>query len=107
MKANSNLGILKLLASLGAGFDIVSAGELARVIAAGACPARAVFAGVGKTQAEIEYAIAQDVGCFNVESAQEMQRIGQLASRAQKRVKVSVRVNPDVDAKPTRIFLPV
>lgn len=99
VKANSNLHILKLLAQEGAGFDIVSAGELARVIAAGADPGKAVFAGVGKTVADIEFALHKQVGCFNVESEQEMERIASVAQRLRKKAKVSVRVNPDVDAK--------
>lgn len=99
VKANSNIHILKLLADEGAGFDIVSAGELARIIAAGASPAKAVFAGVGKTVDEIAYALNQGVGCFNVESEQEMHRIADVAEKLGKPAKVSLRVNPDVDAK--------
>ncbi|HEX4857215.1 MAG TPA: diaminopimelate decarboxylase [Limnobacter sp.] len=99
VKANSNIHILKTLAQEGAGFDIVSAGELARVIAAGGKPEKAVFAGVGKSAQEIEYALAQGVGCFNVESEAEMARIAQVAEKLQRRAKVSLRVNPDVDAK--------
>lgn len=99
VKANSNIHILKALAQEGAGFDIVSAGELARVIAAGANPHQAVFAGVGKSTQEIEYALSQGVGCFNVESEAEMARIGQVAEKMQRVANVSLRVNPDVDAK--------
>lgn len=99
IKANSNIHILKLLADEGAGFDLVSAGELARVIAAGGNPAKAVFAGVGKSAQEIEYALKAGVGCFNVESEAEMERIGQEAQKLGIKAKVSVRVNPDVDAK--------
>lgn len=99
IKANSNIHLLKLLASLGAGFDLVSAGELARVLAAGGNPAKAVFAGVGKSVADIEYALKAGVGCFNVESAAEMVRLGEVAQRLQIKANVSVRVNPDVDAK--------
>ncbi|MCQ8895316.1 diaminopimelate decarboxylase [Limnobacter humi] len=99
IKANSNIHILKLLADEGAGFDLVSAGELARVLAAGGNPAKAVFAGVGKSVDEIEYALKAGVGCFNVESAAEMVRIGEVAQRLQIKANVSVRVNPDVDAK--------
>ena len=99
IKANSNIHILKLLAQEGAGFDLVSAGELARVQAAGGNPAKAVFAGVGKSEAEIEHALQAGVGCFNVESAAEMVRIGDVAQRQQIKARVSVRVNPDVDAK--------
>lgn len=99
VKANSNIHILKTLAQEGAGFDIVSAGELARVIAAGGAPGKAVFAGVGKSASEIEYALAQGVGCFNVESEAEMARIAQVAEKLQRKASVSLRVNPDVDAK--------
>ncbi|BET27293.1 diaminopimelate decarboxylase [Limnobacter thiooxidans] len=99
VKANSNVHILKALAQEGAGFDIVSAGELARVIAAGGKPQKAVFAGVGKSAQEIEYALSQGVGCFNVESEAEMTRIGQVAEKMQRMANVSLRVNPDVDAK--------
>lgn len=99
VKANSNIHILKALAQEGAGFDIVSAGELARVIAAGGAPEKAVFAGVGKSTQEIEYALGQGVGCFNVESEAEMQRVGEVAERMQRIANVSLRVNPDVDAK--------
>lgn len=99
VKANSNIHILKLLAQEGAGFDIVSAGELARVIAAGGAPEKAVFAGVGKSAQEIEYALGQGVGCFNVESEAEMARVAQVAEKLQRVANVSLRVNPDVDAK--------
>ncbi|MFC3147506.1 diaminopimelate decarboxylase [Piscinibacterium candidicorallinum] len=102
MKANSNLSILKLLAGMGAGFDIVSAGELARVLAAGGDPAGIVFSGVGKQVAEIEAALnagGSGIGCFNVESATELARIEQVAARLGKRAPVSFRVNPDVDPK--------
>nr|WP_306815256.1 diaminopimelate decarboxylase [Limnobacter parvus] len=99
VKANSNIHILKTLAQEGAGFDIVSAGELARVIAAGGDPKKAVFAGVGKSAQEIEYALGQGVGCFNVESEAEMARVAQVAEKLQRIANVSLRVNPDVDAK--------
>lgn len=99
VKANSNIHILKMLAQEGAGFDIVSAGELARVIAAGGDPQKAVFAGVGKSAQEIEYALGQGVGCFNVESEAEMARVAQVAEKLQRVANVSLRVNPDVDAK--------
>ncbi|HEX4843254.1 MAG TPA: diaminopimelate decarboxylase [Limnobacter sp.] len=99
VKANSNIHILRKLAQAGAGFDIVSAGELARVIAAGGQASKAVFAGVGKSVQEIEYALGQGVGCFNVESEAEMSRIADVAQRLQKKARVSLRVNPDVDAK--------
>lgn len=99
VKANSNIHILALLAQQGAGFDIVSAGELARILAAGGNPAKAVFAGVGKTSDEIRFALEKGVGCFNVESEQEMARIAQVAQSMGVKAKVSLRVNPDVDAK--------
>lgn len=99
VKANSNIHILSLLAQQGAGFDIVSAGELARILAAGGNPAKAVFAGVGKTADEIRFALEKGVGCFNVESEQEIERIAQVAQSIGIKAKVSLRVNPDVDAK--------
>ncbi|MDA8390894.1 MAG: diaminopimelate decarboxylase [Gammaproteobacteria bacterium] len=98
VKANSNLAILATFAGLGAGFDIVSAGELERVIAAGGDPHRVVFSGVGKTAAEIERALACGIKCFNVESAAELERLNALAGRAGQIAPVSLRVNPDVDA---------
>jgi diaminopimelate decarboxylase len=98
MKANSNLAVLDLLARRGAGFDIVSGGELERVLAAGGDPRRTVFSGVGKTVAEIERALAADILCFNIESAPELERIDGVARRLGKRARISVRVNPDVDA---------
>jgi diaminopimelate decarboxylase len=98
MKANSNLAVLNLLARRGAGFDIVSGGELARVLAAGGDPARVVFSGVGKTSAEIEQALASGIFCFNIESRPELDRIEAVASRRGRRARISVRVNPDVDA---------
>ncbi|MDA8360473.1 MAG: diaminopimelate decarboxylase [Gammaproteobacteria bacterium] len=98
VKANSNLAILATFAALGAGFDIVSAGELERVIAAGGDPRRVVFSGVGKTAAEIERALACDIKCFNVESPAELERLEAIAGRAGKSAPVSLRVNPDVDA---------
>jgi diaminopimelate decarboxylase len=99
VKANSNLAILKLLASLGCGFDIVSGGELARVLAAGADPAKVVFSGVGKSSAEIRQALAAGILCFNVESEAELERISSLALAADTRADVSLRINPDVDAR--------
>ena len=98
LKANSNLAILDLLARKGAGFDIVSGGELARVLAAGGDPAKVVFSGVGKTAAEIEQALRAGILCFNVESASELQRIESVARALRGRAPVSFRVNPDVDA---------
>lgn len=98
LKANSNLAIVELLARAGAGFDIVSAGELRRVIAAGGEPARIVFSGVGKSAAEIREALAAGVRCFNVESEAELERLDQIAGAMGLRAPVSLRVNPDVDA---------
>jgi len=99
MKANSNLAILDLLAREGAGFDIVSGGELLRVIAAGGDPGKVIFSGVGKTVPEIELALDKGILCFNVESIPELHRINEVASRLGKRAPISLRVNPNVDAK--------
>jgi diaminopimelate decarboxylase len=99
VKANSNLALLRLLADLGAGFDIVSGGELERVLRAGGRPERVVFSGVGKTRQEIERALDVGIGCFNVESEMELGRIETLARARGLRAPVSVRVNPDVDAE--------
>ena len=98
IKSNSNLSVLRTLASLGSGFDIVSGGELRRVMAAEGDPRRCVFAGVGKTEAEIEFALRQGVYSFNVESEPELQRINAVAARLKKVAPVAVRVNPDVAA---------
>jgi diaminopimelate decarboxylase len=99
MKANSNLAILDILARQGAGFDIVSGGELLRVIAAGGDPGKVIFSGVGKTAAEIGLALEKGILCFNVESIPELHRINEVAGRMGKRAPVSLRVNPNVDAK--------
>jgi diaminopimelate decarboxylase len=99
MKANSNLAILDILAREGAGFDIVSGGELLRVIAAGGDPGKVIFSGVGKTVAEIELALGKGILCFNVESIPELHRINEVAGRLGKRAPVSLRVNPNVDPK--------
>jgi len=99
VKANSNLAVLNVLARLGSGFDIVSAGELARVLAAGGRADRSVFSGVGKTVAEIKYALQQGVRCFNVESIAELSRINDVAGDLTMRAPISIRVNPDVDAQ--------
>jgi len=99
VKANSNLAVLNLLARLGSGFDIVSGGELQRVLRAGGKPAGIVFSGVGKLANEIEAALEADILCFNVESEQELDRINEIAGRTGKTARVSFRVNPDVDAK--------
>jgi diaminopimelate decarboxylase len=99
VKANSNLAILATIAKLGGGFDIVSAGELFRVIKAGGDPAKCTFAGVGKTRAEIEYALQQGIYCFNAESEAELRLINQIAGEQGRKAPVAVRVNPNVDAK--------
>ncbi|MCX4190766.1 diaminopimelate decarboxylase [Methylophaga sp. OBS3] len=99
VKANSNLAVLNVLAKLGSGFDIVSAGELARVQAAGGRADRTVFSGVGKTAEEIAYALEQKIRCFNVESVAELERINQVAGELGVIAPISIRVNPDVDAQ--------
>lgn len=99
VKANSNIAVLNVLARLGSGFDIVSGGELERVLRAGGDPERIVFSGVGKTVAEIRAALRAAVKCFNVESAQELEAIADVAAKMGVRAPVSLRVNPDVDAK--------
>jgi diaminopimelate decarboxylase len=98
VKANPSLAILNLFARLGAGFDIVSAGELARVLAAGGDPANVVFSGVGKTEAEMRAALEAKIFCFNVESASELERLNSVAGSMGKVAPVSLRVNPNVDA---------
>ncbi len=98
VKANSNLGVLNVLARLGAGFDIVSRGELERVLAAGGQPDRIVFSGVGKTRGDMRRALEVGVHCFNVESTDELERLQQVAAELGKKAPVSLRVNPDVDA---------
>jgi len=98
VKANSNLAVLKVLADLGSGFDIVSGGELARVLRAGGSPDKIVFSGVGKTQAEMEQALAAGIHCFNVESHAELLRLNAVAGSHGCRAPISLRVNPDVDA---------
>jgi diaminopimelate decarboxylase len=99
VKANSNIAILNLLARLGSGFDIVSGGELARVVAAGGDPRKTVFSGVGKTADEMRAALAAGILCFNVESENELTRLDRIAAELGKIAPVSLRVNPDVDAK--------
>jgi diaminopimelate decarboxylase len=99
VKSNSNLAVLSVLAQLGAGFDIVSVGELERVIAAGGDPSKVVFSGIAKQVAEIERALAVDIYCFNIESPAELERLNQVAGECGRTARVSVRVNPDVDAK--------
>ena len=99
VKANSNIGVLSVLAKLGSGFDIVSGGELARVIEAGGDMSKVVFSGVGKTPEEIEFALQQGIHCFNVESEPELERINAVAGKLGKKAPISLRINPDVDAK--------
>ena len=99
VKANSNLAVLNVLARLGSGFDIVSLGELERVIAAGGSPKKVVFSGVAKQAHEIQRAIELDIYCFNVESQSELTLIQQIASELKKTAPISIRVNPDVDAR--------
>jgi diaminopimelate decarboxylase len=98
MKANSNQSVLRTLARLGAGADVVSGGELKRALAAGIPPERIVFSGVGKTEAELRAALAADILCINVESEPELELLSHLASEQGKTARISVRVNPDVDA---------
>jgi diaminopimelate decarboxylase len=99
VKANSNLAVLNVLARLGSGFDIVSVGELERVLAAGGDPARVVFSGVGKRADEMRRALQVGIRCFNVESEAELERLNHVAAELGARAPVSIRVNPDVDAK--------
>ena len=99
VKSNSNIGVLSLMARLGSGFDIVSAGELKRVMAAGGDPAKIVFSGVGKLETEMEFALEQGIRCFNVESIAELERLATIANAKGVRAPVSLRINPDVDAK--------
>ena len=99
VKANSNLGVLSVLAKLGSGFDIVSKGELCRVIEAGGDPKKVVFSGVGKKSDEIRFALQQNIMCFNVESDAELDRINRVAGEMGIKAPISIRINPDVDAK--------
>jgi diaminopimelate decarboxylase len=99
VKANSNLAILNLFARLGTGFDIVSGGELARVIAAGGDPSKVVFSGVGKSRAEMQQALAAGIHCFNVESASELEQLNDVAGELGLRAPIALRVNPNVDPK--------
>lgn len=98
VKANSNIGVLNVLARLGSGFDIVSGGELERVIAAGGDPKKVVFSGVGKTTAEMKRALALGIKCFNVESEPELERLNKVAGELGVIAPISLRINPDVDA---------
>src|SRR4030095_16857766 len=100
VKANSNRAILKLLVQAGAGFDIVSGGELFRVLAAGGDPARCTFAGVGKSGGEIEYALERGVYSFNIESEAELELIQRIARANKVRAPIAMRVHPDVDPHP-------
>ena len=99
VKANSNIAVLNVLARLGSGFDIVSGGELFRVLRAGGEPGKIVFSGVGKTVAEMEAALDAGVGCFNVESESELHRLSAVATARGMRARIALRANPDVDAK--------
>jgi diaminopimelate decarboxylase len=98
MKANSNLAVMRTLARLGSSFDVVSSGELQRVIAAGGNPRQCVFAGVAKTEAEIEFALRKGIYSFNVESEPEIMRINRIAARLKKIAPIAVRINPNIDA---------
>jgi len=99
VKANSNIGVLSLIASMGCGFDIVSGGELHRVLMAGGDPTKVVFSGVGKSAAEMKMALNAGIHCFNVESVSELELLNQVAGDLRTQAPVSLRVNPDVDAK--------
>ena len=99
MKANSSLGVLRVFAAAGCGFDIVSGGELARVIAAGGDPARVIFSGVGKTRDEMRQALAAGILCFNVESEAELEVLNAVALQEGRRARISIRINPNVDPK--------
>ena len=99
VKSNSNLAVLNVLAKQGAGFDIVTGGELARVLKAGGEPSKIVFSGLGKSEADIEHALEVGIACFNVESYAELDRLEKVAARVGKKAPISLRVNPDVDAK--------
>ncbi|WP_394373896.1 diaminopimelate decarboxylase [Acinetobacter chinensis] len=99
VKSNSNIAVLNVLAKMGSGFDIVTGGELARVLAAGGDASKIVFSGLGKTEADIQKALEVGIACFNVESYAELDRIQKVAAQMDKKAPVSLRVNPDVDAK--------
>lgn len=99
VKSNSNIAVLNVLAKLGSGFDIVTGGELARVLAAGGEPSKIVFSGLGKTEADIQKALEVGIACFNVESYAELARIEKVAAAMNVQAPISLRVNPDVDAK--------
>ena len=99
VKANGNLSVIRRFAELGSGFDIVSGGELARILAAGGRADKTIFSGVGKSAAEIEFALKSGIKCFNVESLPELDRINEIAGRLKTAAPVSLRINPDVDAQ--------
>ena len=99
MKANSNQAVIKTLANLGAGMDVVSEGELRRALAAGVPARKIVFSGVGKTAREMALALREGIACFNVESEPELELLNDVAGRVGQRAAISIRVNPDVDAK--------
>jgi diaminopimelate decarboxylase len=99
VKANSNQSVLRTLAKLGAGADVVSGGELQRALAAGIAPNKIIFSGVGKTEAELRAALAQDILCINVESDAELEMLSRLATELERTARISLRVNPDVDAQ--------
>ncbi|BEP63284.1 diaminopimelate decarboxylase [Variovorax sp. V213] len=99
MKANSSLGVLRVFAEAGCGFDIVSGGELARVLAVGADPAKIIFSGVGKTRAEMRQALSAGIACFNVESEAELDVLNEVALAEGRRAPISIRINPNVDPK--------
>ncbi|WP_208509130.1 diaminopimelate decarboxylase [Variovorax paradoxus] len=99
MKANSSLGVLRVFAEAGCGFDIVSGGELARVLAVGADPKKIIFSGVGKTRAEMRQALAAGIACFNVESEAELDVLNEVALAEKARAPISIRINPNVDPK--------
>src|SRR3954470_24626337 len=98
MKANSNQSVLRTLARCGAGADVVSGGELKRALAAGIAPSKILFSGIGKTEAELRAALAEDILCINVESEPELELLSRLASETSRTARISVRVNPDVDS---------
>ncbi|MGH6767375.1 MAG: diaminopimelate decarboxylase family protein, partial [Bradyrhizobium sp.] len=98
MKANSNQSVLRTLARLGAGADVVSGGELKRALAAGIPPDRILFSGIGKTETELRAALAADILCINIESEPELELLSRLAAESGKTARISVRVNPDIDA---------
>lgn len=99
VKSNSNIAVLNVLAKLGAGFDIVTGGELARVLKAGGDASKIVFSGLGKTEIDVQKALEVGIACFNVESHAELDRIQKVAAKLGKKAPISLRVNPDVDAK--------